>query len=468
MTQQDQAIRRFRKRLAALLFLRRALHFLAVYFFLWGVGVVVLRVTLGMSQLPLLWGLAGLPLALLPAAWLLRRQLPATAALRPLFDERGRCGGLLMASTEVPLGGWEQTLPLVSPPRLLWDGRRSASLCATAAAFLLACLLLPDSLTNPPGQGLDVSREASKLSRKIEVLKEEAILDTVRADALKKKLDQVRDEAMGRNPSKTWEALDHLKDMAARAAQTAAEAAARKNGEMARTEAAADALQKAGPSMAPEKMTAALAGLGKLLEKATEENDLLAKELKELKISNEEVGDKFDLENLPPLSQALKGARQGLKGRLGRLCKECLLTAEDLKKCNCEGECDMEALVRLLCENKECSLKECLARCQRPGRGGVTEDEPSDTDLTFGDESSKDGVKWKEQALPPPALKALKDSRLTQVSRAEPKKENGGPAGSGALAGAAAGGGSANTPVVLPRHRGPVERYFERPPLRQK
>jgi hypothetical protein len=45
----------------------------------------------------------------------------------------------------------------------------------------------------------------------------------------------------------------------------------------------------------------------------------------------------------------------------------------------------------------------------------------------------------------------------------EPGKPGVGPAQSGALGGAAAGGGSANAGVVLPRHRGAVGRYFERP-----
>ena len=122
-------------------------------------------------------------------------------------------------------------------------------------------------------------------------------------------------------------------------------------------------------------------------------------------------------------------------------------------------------------ENKDgLSLEEMLAKCKgnkpgtgdKPGKGGVTEG-PGAAELTFGKESTTDGVKWKEQALPPPALKKLKESRLTGVSPGDPKKGAGGPAETGALAGAAVGGGSANAGVVLPRHRGAVERDFDRP-----
>jgi hypothetical protein len=73
-------------------------------------------------------------------------------------------------------------------------------------------------------------------------------------------------------------------------------------------------------------------------------------------------------------------------------------------------------------------------------------------------------MKFKEEALPPAELEALKGSRLAGLSREAPTVEKGGtPSKSGALQGAAAGTGSAHTQVVLPRHRGAVERYFERP-----
>ena len=62
-------------------------------------------------------------------------------------------------------------------------------------------------------------------------------------------------------------------------------------------------------------------------------------------------------------------------------------------------------------------------------------------------------------------MKAIKDSEVSGISKAIPQtgKEKVGEATSGALKGAKSGGGSANTQVVLPRHRGAVERYFDRP-----
>ncbi len=73
-------------------------------------------------------------------------------------------------------------------------------------------------------------------------------------------------------------------------------------------------------------------------------------------------------------------------------------------------------------------------------------------------------MKFKEETLPEAAVASLKRSQVLAVSRGKPGNEPpGGPAGSGALENATAGGGSANTQVILPRHRGTVERYFDRP-----
>ncbi len=84
--------------------------------------------------------------------------------------------------------------------------------------------------------------------------------------------------------------------------------------------------------------------------------------------------------------------------------------------------------------------------------------------LMFGPESDKDGAKFTEHALPPSDLAALKESVLAGVGKSAPKSDKpGAPSQPGALAGAKAGAGSANTQVVLPQHRKTVENYFDRP-----
>src|SRR5262249_42173556 len=140
---------------------------------------------------------------------------------------------------------------------------------------------------------------------------------------------------------------------------------------------------------------------------------------------------------------------------------------EDLKRC---GECDGEALAAFLKANEgKGTVREQVARFRLglPGKGGVDRG-PAPAELTFGKPTEETKHDFKEQALPPGGVADLKKSGVGGVSPAAPKVERGGAVASGALAGAASGSGSANTQVVLPRHKPAVERYFERPPRSPK
>jgi hypothetical protein len=70
--------------------------------------------------------------------------------------------------------------------------------------------------------------------------------------------------------------------------------------------------------------------------------------------------------------------------------------------------------------------------------------------------------------LPRAAVRSLQATQIQALTRGAPGKETPGEAGSGALEQAAAGGGSAQAQVVLPRHRRAVERYFDRPAKTEK
>lgn len=76
---------------------------------------------------------------------------------------------------------------------------------------------------------------------------------------------------------------------------------------------------------------------------------------------------------------------------------------------------------------------------------------------------SEEGFKFREEVLPPGAIDALKSTPIQEVrSTGGVHQRTAETASSGALHQAAAGSGSANTQVILPRHRASVERYFER------
>ncbi len=457
---QDRAIDQFRRRLAGLLILKHSLAALTIWAFLSGIAVLALRF-LGVSALTLLWGLATLPAALVPAAVLACRRLPARPTVTALLDRHGCCGGLLMAGSEVELGGWQKSLPELEPPRLQWRSGRAWGLLVAGLGFLLLGLLLPRSVAEMgSGPGMDIEKQKARLEKQIDVLKEEAFLEPRKASDLKSRLEQLRREALGKEPAKTLDALDHLKDQVRQTAREAAETSARKNETLGQAESLLERLKKkSSPEVSARARAEAMDQLAALTRKAAEENSKVQQGL-DRELEEALKSGALTKEQLKQLEKLLKESKSDLSEQLSRLCKADLIDLEQLEKCEKAGQCDSEGLAEYLKEKGASS--ELCKLVQGPGRGGVTRG-PGAAAMQWKEPTSEDGFKFKEVTLPPAQLQALKDSRIKGVSAGAPQKGNeAGPAESGALAGSAAGGGSASTQVVLPRHRGAVERYFDR------
>jgi hypothetical protein len=159
---------------------------------------------------------------------------------------------------------------------------------------------------------------------------------------------------------------------------------------------------------------------------------------------------RLDAEQLKKLASTLQGNKIDLEKQVEKLHKAGLIDAELLAKCQRAGDCNSEHLRAFLQKHR--------------GEGGITRG-PGAAPMTWGKPGSEEGFKFKEEVLPPGALASLKSSptnipggRAGQIVH----HKSGGPAESGALSGAKAGSGSANSDVILPRHRAAVERYFER------
>jgi hypothetical protein len=462
MTTHVQAVAHLRRRIGTALVLRQVVTYVTAWAFLWGVSVIVLRVALAVPVPDLLWGFAAIPIALAVGLVLGRRQMPSAASVCALLDRASGAGGLLLAAEERELDGWAQALPPVADVHVRWHGARAWTLLAAAALFLAIALLFPEKLVSlRSGHGLEIGSDVARLSQQLDALKETGVLDPTRVESLEEKLKNLKDTASGENPAKTLEALDHLQDLANRAAQEAAEAGAQKTEKLAEAEALAEGLGKAAGEIDGKLRADALGELARLAEKAAAENKSLDSSLDPEALKNFKSGT-LNPEQLKELAQALRDARKDILRTMQKLHKARLIDAETLAKCENCGKCNSDAMCNCLKKGNQ-SVRAMCKECQRPGRGGLNEG-PGAAELTWGDPSSDEGAKFKEEALPPAALGALKDSRLVGVGgKAPPMPAKGGaPSPSGALANAAAGAGSAHTEVVLPRHRAAVERYFER------
>ena len=463
MVHHEKAISQLRLRIAFFLFFRRLVILLAVWGFAWGTVVLVLRGGFGVSSSPLLWGLAGLPVTMGASVWLARRNVPSSTAVRALLDKRARCGGLLMAAEVADIGDWEQQIPPPGLPLLRLRNPRAWAFFGAAAAFVLVSFLIPQRLAGLPlPHELEVSREVEKIAAQVEALKEEEIVESARAEELKERLEQIREEASGEDPVKTWEALDHLENLAATAAQKAAEEALAQTEELARAETLAEALTKGDADS--QLMTEAMKELSGMVQDALDESGSLKRRLS-WDTQNACQAGSLKMAQLSDVLHALRLSKAELLDKLGNLSDAGLIDAKILKECEWLAECDSGDLLAFLEENMgECDLCELLALWQQsvPGKGGVSRGR-GDAPMTFGQSSSEEGVEFKELTLPPASVAALKESHLVGVSTAAPSVDTSTEAAKpGALADAAAGGGAARTQTILPRHRGAVRRYFGR------
>ena len=461
MNIENRAIREFRIKMAALLTLRKILFVATVWGLLWGTAVIVLRATMGMPRSTLLIGGIVLILGIGWAVVSALRQLPSRTAARASLDKHSASGGLMMAAETADLGNWKNLLSPVRTPRLRWRGKVSWARFTGAVLFVCISFLIPERFVEiSRAQPLDIREEVSQLEAGIDVLKEEEIIELAQAETLEEKLTEVQAEASGEDPVKTWEALDHLTDLLSQESKEAAEDALAATERLTEAETLAEALINEGSEMEKGLLEESMTALSGLVQEAAKEDALLASQLPELE------GDLSSLspEQLKAISDALRLSKGEISDKLANLNKVNLIGLDSLKACEKLGQCNSEGLAAFLAENSDkMAVKESVGLWCRNALGGITRG-PGHVPMTWSDGTSADGAKFKAEVLPLSNIASLEDSEVIGLSTAAPTVEKSGVAPrSGGLNGATAGGGSSFTHTVLPRHKGAVKRYFERP-----
>ena len=453
----DKSIRKFRTKMAALLILKKTLAVVTVWGLAWGTVVIVLRAAIGMPRVSLLVGGIGLILAIGCAVVLALRQIPTRTALRASLDKHSGAGGLIMAAETVELGDWRKEMPLINSPRLRWRGGVSWARFAGAVLFVCISFLIPQRFVEiSKAQPLDIREEVKQLADGIDVLKEEEIIGLAEAETLEEKLAQLQEEALGDDPVKTWETLDHLADTLSQESTNAAQEALNETERLTEAETLSEGLINEGSEMEAALLAESMAALSGLVQEAAQENELLAAQLPDL----EGTENSFTLEELKEISAALRFTKSEIYDRLMKLQEVNLVDLEILEALEKLGECDSDGLAAFLTENADTmSILQCIGGwCRGIGRG------PGHAPMTWSDGATEEGAKFKAEALPLSNIASLEDSELVGLSVAAPSVETSTVLPeSGGLSGATAGGGSSVTQTVLPRHKGAVKRYFERP-----
>jgi hypothetical protein len=451
----------------------------------WGVAVLALRVGWQLEPVSLLWGGLGLAPMLVLAGLDAYRRRPGLATALSLLDRHNRAGGLVTVASERPVGRWADRVSGLALPRVQWRSGRAWLLAGVAAVFLLGSFLAPARFTRAePPPGLNVSDQVAQLDKQIKTLEEEKLLEEQQSKQLDKQLNQVKEEARGDNPTKTWEALDRVRSKLSQRAQEAAEQTQRRNRELGEAEALAEAMREVGDELSESLNREATQQLKQRMQQAAAASEQVQRQMDDaLREALKDQAQKLSKEQLERLAELAEQTKVDLNRQMEKLHEARLVDARTLRQCKKGGQCNLKRLKLALKRangnegkkraatqpGKEGDSRKAVQMALQqagggmPGRGGRS-DGPGAAPMQWKDQaSSEKNVDFTPRRLPSDQQPALDQSRRVGMSAAAPEvNQEAGPSQGGALSEDAAGEGGASQHRVLPKHRQTVERYFQR------
>jgi hypothetical protein len=454
-TDHAKALRSFARDLQWVLSMRLGVQVATVWFFFWGVVVLALRIFGIQNSSGLALGLFGIIPLVIFSSLRARRLQPEFALIRANYDRLNACGGVIMSEEAADMGAWRAQLPEAAVPKFHWHSNRPLLLLLISVLFAATALLLPERLTrfsnHPP---LEIGQIVGQLQAEVKTLAQEKIVPDKKADDLLKQLSQLQKDSSGYDPNKTWEALDHIKQSNSDVAKQAADEALAKTESLTQAETLAAAMQQAaGDGMSEATASQAAQDLASMLNAAKLEEGILNG-----KIPPELLAglNGLNKEQLQKLMQALELNKNSLGLTMTNLANLKMIDPALLAKLHRLGRYHPGALGDYLSTCTNYSDTICMSLCQGgPGRGG-----PGAL-MTWTDGASEKDLKFQEHALPPSSQ--LSDAQLVGVSKAAPQLAgNDISTQHGALANAAASGGSAHAQIILPEQREAVQNFFKR------
>ncbi len=448
----DRWIDRYVARIRLGEFLQRAAETGAAFLFAFGATVLVVKLLIPRAWPNVLWAGLGLIPAFGLAWWFASRQRRGRWESVARLDSALSTGGLLMMLSELPDEEWESALPQLEQawkqalPRV--RPRRFASFLMLPLLFAVGACFVPLRegstaivLRNTVGQ-----QAAQELESLLNSIDKEQVLEEEEKKQLQEEIQKIAEETRETPLThEKWETVDALRERM-----------------KVRLESASMIALQAGDAAA--MLAAAMSADGEL---DLDRIDVLQKDLGEalLKLGKKGV---------------FKGAPQELQDQLQRLMKNGKFQAP-------EDDAERQELLDELREflddeNRKLAdlRKKCAgckggqegddmdgegncagnANCNVPGRGGVTRGR-GDAELSWGDESDKQGTKFKEVVLPKGMLDQPKEE-IVAIQKSAPNEEaaSEAPRSAGRSDEAAVGQATWNR-KLNPRHRNAVRKYFD-------
>ncbi|MGE5193375.1 MAG: hypothetical protein ACM3U2_12850 [Deltaproteobacteria bacterium] len=449
----DRWIDRYAARIRQGEFLQRAAEAGAAFLFAFGATVLIVKLLIPQAWPNVLWGGLGLIPAFGLAWWLAGRNPRNRWESVARLDTALSAGGLLMMLSELPDDDWERALPQLEEawrqaiPRV--RPKRFTSFLALPLLFAVGACFVPlrEGTTSVVLRNTVGQQAAQELESLLNSIDKEQVLDEEEKKQLQEEIRKIADETRETPLThEKWETVDALRErMKVRLESTSM--IALKASDAAAMLAAADS---ADGDLDLERIDILEKDLGDALTKLGKKGVFKGapQELQE-QLQRLMKNGRFQMpEDAAEREELLDELRDFLDDENRKL-------ADLRKKCSgCKGgQCDGE-------ENDEEGNCSGNANCNRPGRGGVTRGR-GDAELTWGDESDKQGTKFKEVVLPRGMLDQPKDE-IVAIQKSAPIEEPGGDAPrAGGRADEAAAGQATWNRKLNPRHRNAVRKYFD-------
>lgn len=462
MSERERWIARHLRRLRLGQFLHRAGEWLALFLIAFGISILLVKRLVPAWWPQVLWsGAAVVPVAW-AAWWRSRREAFTRAESVALLDRALQAEGLLMALSEVPDAAWEEHLSQWKErwrsalPRL--RPRRFAACVALPLAFAVGVCFVPlrESDSHEPPLPLTAGQQATqRLENLLASLQQAEVLPPEEQAALHEEIRQLVEETR-RAPltHENWETVDALDqrlrleltkaqlqaDQLLAAANVLLEAAAADGGELSEEQRERLEEELLETLMKRERES----GFGSAPGGRRELSDLLQRLTKSGTQLARLPGDPAERQQL------LSELREHLEQEQRRLAE---LRPEGISgQCrSCGGPCDHGAGLCPRCEREGDG---------QPGRGGVSRGR-GDAELTWGQESDEQGIKFQAVVLPPGFAEDpqadVQGVRLTapQVDPAAPSER------AAARSFDPATGRETWDRSLRPRHKGVVKQYFQ-------
>ncbi len=460
----EHLIKQLRLKITALVFLKNIINSLGISGLFVGLIVLVLRVGFLVNGPVLILTFICLLPGIILAITQTLKQIPSVSHLYAYLDSHNTCGGLLMTYHELNIKSHDADLPVIDMPLIKWRFLKSAAIFAAALIFVVTGFIVPQKSTDINLLNtLDVRDDTERLKTQVDILRKQKLLPDEKVVKLIKRIDKLSEKASGKDPVKTWEALDHIQQNIKKTAEKAAGTAQKTKEELTQAQMLAQGLSKKSGDLNPDLFSKAMKELDKMTQSLLAENKLS----KDSSFGKQNKSGKniiMDKKLLNDLVSSIEKEKTRLTNQMKSLGKANMLDIKKITMGKKKKKGTPMGLMQFLKKNSgNAKLTDAVSKYfKNPSRGEAGRGR-ADASMMWTKNTNKEGVSFKDEFLSSSAIDSLKKSRLMGMSKGAyvfEKKE--GVTQYSALNPAMSGSGQAIKHTILPRHTGVVKRYFER------